>query len=123
MSDRDEFGAFLVGFIVGGVTGAVTALLLAPQTGEETRTIIRDKAIELRDIAGESLDDAYAQAEAAASEARTRFDDLAKVTKEQATDLQQRGQVLLEEQKAKITEVLPKKKSTPKPAESEDSTI
>lgn len=28
MSDRDEFGAFLVGFIVGGLTGAVVALLL-----------------------------------------------------------------------------------------------
>ena len=27
MSDRDEFGAFLVGFVVGGLTGAVVALL------------------------------------------------------------------------------------------------
>jgi gas vesicle protein len=119
MSDRDDFGAFLVGFIIGGVTGAVTALLLAPQTGEETRTLIRSKAIELRDIAGESLDDAYAQAEAAAVEARTRFDDLAKMTREHAVDLQQRGQVVLEEQKAKLTEALPKKKSTSKPAEGE----
>ena len=40
MSDRDEFGAFLVGFIVGGLTGAVTALLFAPQSGEETRALI-----------------------------------------------------------------------------------
>ena len=37
MSDRDEFGAFLVGFIVGGLSGAVVALLFAPQTGEENR--------------------------------------------------------------------------------------
>ena len=37
MSDRDEFGAFLVGFIVGGLTGAVVSLLFAPQSGEETR--------------------------------------------------------------------------------------
>ncbi len=34
MSDRDEFGAFLLGFIVGGLTGAVASLLLAPQSGE-----------------------------------------------------------------------------------------
>ena len=37
MSERDEFGAFLVGFIVGGLSGAVVALLFAPQTGTETR--------------------------------------------------------------------------------------
>jgi len=36
-SDRDEFGAFLVGFIVGGLTGAIVSLLFAPQSGEETR--------------------------------------------------------------------------------------
>jgi len=49
MSDRDDFGAFLIGFVVGGVAGAVTALLLAPQSGEETRAMIKDRAIELRD--------------------------------------------------------------------------
>ena len=51
MSDRDEFGAFLVGFVVGGLTGAVVALLFAPQSGEETRALIKDKSIELRDKA------------------------------------------------------------------------
>ena len=51
MSDRDEFGAFLVGFVVGGLTGAVVALLFAPQSGDETRALIKDKSIELRDKA------------------------------------------------------------------------
>ena len=51
MSDRDDFGSFLIGFVVGGVAGAVAALLLAPQSGEETRTLIKDKSIELRDQA------------------------------------------------------------------------
>ena len=51
MSDRDEFGAFLVGFVVGGLTGAVVSLLFAPQSGEETRALIKDKSIELRDKA------------------------------------------------------------------------
>jgi len=49
MSERDEFGAFLVGFIVGGLTGAVAALLFAPQSGEETRAVIKERSIELRD--------------------------------------------------------------------------
>ena len=58
MSDRDEFGAFLVGFIVGGLSGAVVALLFAPQTGEETRALIKDKSIELRDKAQVSAEEA-----------------------------------------------------------------
>ena len=115
MSDRDEFGAFLMGFIVGGVAGAISALLLAPQSGEETRAIIKEKSIELRDRANEGIDDAYVQAEKAALEARTRFDELAKVTKDYTDNIAHQGQVILEEQKAKISEVMPKKKAeTPK---------
>jgi gas vesicle protein len=102
MAERDEFGAFLIGFIIGGLTGAVSALLMAPQSGVETRTIIREKAIELRDRASETVEDAYAQAEQAAVEARTRADELAKIARERAEELQRRGQVVLEEQRAKI---------------------
>ncbi len=102
MAERDEFGAFLVGFIVGGLSGALAALLMAPQSGEETRDLLKDKAIELKDRASENLDDALAQAEAAAAEARARFDDLARLTRERADDLSRRGQVILEEQRRKL---------------------
>jgi gas vesicle protein len=107
MAERDEFGAFLIGFIVGGLTGAVAALLMAPQSGEETRTVIKEKAIELKDRASQNLDEAYAQAEAAAAEARARFEELAVMTKERAEELQRKGQVILEEQKAKLERKLP----------------
>jgi gas vesicle protein len=83
MSDRDEFGAFLVGFLVGGLSGAVVALLFAPQSGEETRALIKDKSIELRDRAQQSAEEALARAEAAAAEARARADELARQLKEQ----------------------------------------
>ena len=106
MAERDEFGAFLVGFVVGTLTGAVTALLLAPQTGEETRGVIRDKAIELKSKAGSTVEDAYSQAEAAALEARARFEELANTTKAKASEIQHQGQVVLEEQKAKISDVI-----------------
>ena len=77
MSDRDEFGAFLVGFIVGGLTGAVVALLFAPQSGEETRALIKDKSIELRDKVEVSAEEAYARAEQLAVDARARANELA----------------------------------------------
>jgi gas vesicle protein len=95
MSDRDEFGAFLVGFIVGGLTGAVVALLFAPQSGEETRALIKDKSIELRDKASASAEEVIARAEAAAAEARTRAEELAREVrsrgKEVIDDVRERG--------------------------------
>ena len=101
MSDRDEFGAFLVGFIVGGLTGAVVSLLFAPQSGEETRALIKDKSIELRDKAQVSAEEAIARAEAAAAEARARADDLARQlrdkSKEVYSDVRDRGQAAIED--------------------------
>lgn len=100
MSDRDEFGAFLVGFVVGGLTGAVVALLFAPQSGEETRALIKDKSIELRDKAQLTAEEAYARAEAAAKEARTRAEELAKEARTRAEQLaaevKERGKGALE---------------------------
>jgi gas vesicle protein len=81
MSDRDDFGAFLIGFVVGGVAGAVAALLLAPQSGEETRTMIKDKSIELRDKAAEQAEVIATKAGKVADDARVRgkeFVDTAK---------------------------------------------
>jgi gas vesicle protein len=87
MSDRDEFGAFLVGFVVGGLTGAVVALLFAPQTGEETRALIKDKSIELRDKAQITAEEAYTRAEQAAHEARVRAEELAHEARSRAEEL------------------------------------
>jgi gas vesicle protein len=87
MSERDEFGAFLVGFIVGGLSGAVVALLFAPQSGEETRALIKDKSIELRDRAQMTAEEALARAEQVAAEARTRAEELAKEARARAEEL------------------------------------
>jgi gas vesicle protein len=106
MSDRDEFGAFLVGFIVGGLSGAVVALLFAPQSGEETRALIKDKSIELRDKAQISAEEAIARAEAAAAEARARADDLARQLRERGQvvvdDVRERGKTAVDAVRSKI---------------------
>ena len=106
MSDRDEFGAFLVGFIVGGLSGAVVALLFAPQSGEETRALIKDKSIELRDKAQISAEEAIARAEAAAADARARADDLARQLRERGQgvveDVRERGKGAMEAVRSKV---------------------
>ena len=49
MSDNGgDFGAFLAGFVIGGLVGAATALIMAPQSGQETRTQIVQKGGEWR---------------------------------------------------------------------------
>ena len=78
MSDNDDFGMFLIGFMVGGVAGAVAALLLAPQSGEETRTLIKDKSIELRDMAAEQADVIATKASKVAEDAKARGKELAR---------------------------------------------
>jgi gas vesicle protein len=106
MSDRDEFGAFLVGFIVGGLSGAVVALLFAPQTGDETRALIRDKSIELRDKAQISAEEAIARAEAAAADARARADELARQLRDRGQgvvdDVRERGRTAVDAVRSKV---------------------
>jgi gas vesicle protein len=72
MADRDDFGAFLIGFVVGGLTGAVVSLLFAPQSGDETRAVIKEKSIELRDKAAEQAELIASKAEKFAGEAKVR---------------------------------------------------
>ncbi len=120
MSERDEFGAFLVGFIVGGLTGAVVALLFAPQSGEETRAVIKERSIELRDKAAEEAEAAWKRAEEAAIEARQKAEDLLKQAQAQGEEItlkaREKGQELVETTKAKSKELVDTTKETVKKA-------
>jgi gas vesicle protein len=64
MSNQNSSLLFLAGLVTGSVVGASLALLLAPQSGEETRGQIRDKGYELRDGAVEGLTEAGHRAQA-----------------------------------------------------------
>lgn len=103
MADRNgDIGSFMAGFILGGLVGAVTALLLAPQSGEDTRAYIKDKSIELKDRAVETAEEARTRAEEAASEARARVDEVTKQAKQTVEDIRKRGEEMLEEQRQKF---------------------
>jgi gas vesicle protein len=51
----------LAGILIGGLAGAMAMLLLAPQSGRDTRKQIREKGIELRDRTSEMMEDTMAQ--------------------------------------------------------------
>ena len=86
MSDSDTFGAFFAGFVIGGLAGAAAALLLAPQSGEETRAQLQERGIELQTRAQDAIDEARKQADAVIA------------------DVQERSRVILEEQKERLQE-------------------
>ena len=58
MSKQNGGNLFFVGLMTGGLVGAGLALLLAPQSGEVTRSQIRDKSFELKEGAVEGLAEA-----------------------------------------------------------------
>jgi gas vesicle protein len=79
MSDNgSEFGSFIAGFLVGGLVGAAVALLLAPQSGEQTRTLIKDKSIEIKNKAVEEADTIKGRAEIAVTDFRTKAEEYAR---------------------------------------------
>lgn len=51
-------GSMLLSFLLGGVVGAGIALLLAPQSGEETRQKIKDLADDVKDKTTGYIDEA-----------------------------------------------------------------
>jgi gas vesicle protein len=51
----------LGGMLIGALVGAVAMLLLAPQSGKDTRTQIQKKGIELRDRTTEMVEDTVTQ--------------------------------------------------------------
>jgi gas vesicle protein len=78
MSSQSRGALFFAGLVMGGLVGAGLALLLAPQSGEETRSQIRDKSFELKDGAVEGLAEAGQRAQAQADAWQEKGQEVAK---------------------------------------------
>ncbi len=95
-NSRNIFGVF-VGLLVGGLAGAVTMLLLAPQSGRDTRIQIQKKGTELRDQTSKMIEDTMAQV-------RSSADKISINGRVKAEELLQQGQTLLVEQLDHVSE-------------------
>ena len=87
----------LVGMLIGGLAGAVTMLLLAPQSGKDTRTLLQEKGIELRDRTTGMVEDAMAQV-------RLNANKLTTDGREKIKELKQQGQELAVEQLDRVSD-------------------
>ncbi len=53
--DRDSSTGFFAGLIVGAIIGVAVGVLYAPQPGSETRRMVKEKAVEVKDKAAEAV--------------------------------------------------------------------
>jgi gas vesicle protein len=90
-------GDFFAGFVIGALVGAAATLLLAPQSGEQTRSLIREKSVELGQRAEELQVEARQRAEELQAEARQRAEQVQSEAKERAGQLQGRLKQAVEE--------------------------
>ena len=89
----------MVGILIGGLTGAVTMLLLAPQSGKETRNQIQQKSVELRDRTSEIVEDTMAQI-------RSSVNKISLDGREKIKELKQHSQELAVEQLEHVSEAV-----------------
>jgi gas vesicle protein len=82
----------MTGLLLGGLVGGAAMILLAPQSGKDTRAQFQHKGIELRDQAVESVDGAVKQVRRSA---RQITDDV----RVKAEELQVRGKDMVNEQR------------------------
>ena len=73
LSDNSsEIGVFMAGFVIGGLVGAATALILAPQSGVETRAQIAAKGDEMRRVSEQRMHELGEKASTATGQAQER---------------------------------------------------
>jgi gas vesicle protein len=90
-----SFTTFYRGILIGWIAGAAVALVYAPRRGEETRAVLRERGLELRDQAVEKVE-----------ETRTKAEELARVSAERVNELKYQSQATLNEQKATLQSAL-----------------
>jgi|GEM_PF-210799 len=86
--------SWLAGFVIGGLAGLAASLLIAPQSGRETRELVRYKATQLRQAA-----------EQTAHETKERVEQLSDEAKAQVDTMRQKGMDYVEEQKHRVNRV------------------
>lgn len=86
----------LLGMLLGALAGAIAMLLLAPQSGEDTRKQIQQKGNELRHQTAELVEDAVGQL-------RAEGNKIAKGGRHKAEEMLQQGQGMVAQQLERVS--------------------
>ena len=69
-------GKFLAGFIVGGAVGALAGILLAPQSGDETRELLCDASKDVIDKTDKTVKEIQEKADTVVSDLQQKGDEI-----------------------------------------------
>ena len=92
---QEDTGTCLAWFLLGATLGAVGALLLAPQSGSETRDIVRQRALEGRDALSKTGRQVYERGREAYERGKELADD--------ASELYEKGRDVVSRVKRTVT--------------------
>lgn len=96
MNDKTNQVLFISSaLLLGAVIGAGVGMLTAPRSGEETRTLIREKSLEMKDKAAGAVTDTRDRAGRA-------FDEIATTTKERIPALKNQAEQMAVETSQKM---------------------
>jgi gas vesicle protein len=95
-SDVKKPAGFLKGLFLGSLAGAATMLLFAPQSGQETRQKLQEKALKLSDQTTATVGDVMNQVRTKAGEIKVNVSD-------KANELKKQGQDVLAEQLDRVS--------------------
>ncbi|HEX2981459.1 MAG TPA: YtxH domain-containing protein [Anaerolineaceae bacterium] len=95
MDRESNTWSVITALLIGGVIGAGVMILFAPQSGHETRGLLRDKSRDIRDRAVKT-------AEKTSNQTGKVVGELTQRAKDRATSLLQRGREMTEEYKSNI---------------------
>ena len=102
MENKSNFNGtknVLIGLAIGSLAGALTMLLVAPQSGQQTRLQIQDKTLQLRDQTATGIKKAYDQV-------RSGTIRLKSGVQSKAVELKERGQDKLVQQLERVSTAL-----------------
>ena len=69
-------GKFLAGFVVGGALGALAGILLAPQSGEETRDLLSDASKDVVKKTDKTVKEIQEKADTVVSDLQQKSDEI-----------------------------------------------
>ena len=93
MSEKGSvIGTLAIGIVIGGLVGVAAAMLSAPQSGSQTRALLRDKSSELMGKASTTVQETRTRASDMLTKVRTRANELAQRSRvaqlpEEVTDI------------------------------------
>jgi len=106
MSQDSDTGAFLAGFVIGGLVGAAAALIMAPQSGEATRSQLAARSRELRQAGEEQFGTYQQRVSQVATTARSQVEDTTDEIQEQARIVLDEGKTRVEKGRARVSETI-----------------